>query len=313
MSEAGDYSPGVWSGHDFDDARKSYKSYAATSYSKAVSKGVTGEDLVPKSLSTKSTNPLVIVTDETGSMGEWPTTMFSKLPYLEHEAKTEYLGEDVEQYPLQARPFAKGTDLAEKLKELVIEGSGGGTTQESYELAALYYARNVKMPNAIKPLLIFIGDESPYDHVDSDQAESIARVNLTQRVKTSQVFKELQEKFSVYFVQKPYGSERLTDGPLTSTTKRVHEDWAALVGEDHIALLNDPGRVVDVIFGIMAREAGKIKYFKKELEDRQKPDQVKAVYTSLRTIHALPKGGHSKRLLGDGRSVTRRATKDDDD
>lgn len=326
MSEAGDYSPGVWSGHDFDDARKSYRSYANTSYSKAVSKGLTGKDLVPKNLSTKSTNPLVIVTDQTGSMGEWPATMFSKLPYLEHEAKTEYLGEDVEiswaaigdahngeQYPLQARPFAKGTDLAEKLKELVIEGQGGGSTQESYELAALYYARNVKMPNAIKPLLIFIGDESAYDYLDPDQAESIAHVNLAQRVKTSQVFKELQEKFSVYFVQKPYNSERLTDGSLTGTTKRVHEDWATLVGEDHIALLSDPGRVVDVIFGIMAREAGKIKYFKKELEDRQKPDQVKAVYTSLRTIHALPKGGHSKRLLSDGRSVTRRATKDNDD
>ncbi len=325
MSEAGDYSPGVWSGHDFDDARRSYRSYAATSYSKAVNRGVTGKDLVPRGLSTESTNPLVIVTDETGSMGEWPATMFSKLPYLEHEAKTEYLGEDVEiswaaigdahnneQYPLQVREFAKGTDLAEKLKELVIEGSGGGTTQESYELAALYYARNVKMPNAIRPLLIFIGDESPYDYVDSYQAESIAHVSLAQRVKTSQVFKELQEKFSVYFVQKPYNNERLSDGPLAGITRRVHEDWAALVSEDHIALLADPGRVVDVIFGIMAREAGKIGYFKKELEDRQKPEQVKTVMTSLRTIHALPKGGHSKRLLGDGRSVTRRVPKDSD-
>lgn len=326
MSESGDYSPGVWSGHDFDDARRSYRSYAATSYSKAVSRGVTGKDLVPKSLSTKSANPLVIVTDQTGSMGEWPATMFSKLPYLEHEAKTEYLGKDVEiswsaigdahnheQYPLQVREFAKGTELAEKLKELVIEGNGGGTTQESYELAALYYARNVKMPNAIRPMLIFIGDESPYDYVDSGQAESIAHVALAQRVRTSQIFKELQEKFSVYFVQKPYGHESLSDGPLTGTTKRVHSDWAALVGEDHIALLSDPGRVVDVIFGIMAREAGKVGYFRKELEDRQKPDQVKAVYTSLRTIHALPKGGHSKKLLGDGRSVTRRVSKDDDD
>lgn len=326
MSEAGDYSPGVWSGHDFDSARRSYRSYANTSYSKAVNSGVTAKDLVPESLSTESENPVVIITDQTGSMGEWPATMFSKLPYLEHEAKTEYMGKDVEiswgaigdahngeQYPLQARPFTKGTALAEKLKELVIEGQGGGSTQESYELAALYYARNVKMPNAIRPLLIFIGDESPYDHVDPSQAKSLAHVDLNQKIRTSQVFEELQQKFVVYFAEKPYGSERLTDGPLTGTTKRVHEDWAALVGEDHIALLADPGRVVDVIFGIMARESGKVGYFRKELADRQTAEQVKTVMTSLRTIHALPKDGHSKRLLGDGRSVTRRTARNKDD
>ena len=323
MSESGDYSPGVWKGHNFDSARRSYASHAASSLSKAVDRGVKAKDLVPAQISTESKNPLVVITDQTGSMGAWPATMFSKLPYLEHEAKTEYMGEDVEiswgaigdahngeNYPLQVRPFAKGTDLAKKLKEIVIEGQGGGSTQESYELAALYYARNVEMPNAVRPLLIFIGDESPYDSVEKDQAEEYAHVKLAQRMKTREVFEELKQNFSVYFVQKPYGDEHLSDGPLTGTTKRVHKDWAALVGEDHIALLSDPGRVVDVIFGIMAREAGKIKYFKKEIEDRQKPDQVKTVYTALKTVHALPKGADSKHLLGDGHSVTRKSKKD---
>ncbi|OGZ99986.1 MAG: hypothetical protein A3D41_03330, partial [Candidatus Sungbacteria bacterium RIFCSPHIGHO2_02_FULL_41_12b] len=309
--------------HDFDSARRSYRSYAAGSYSKAVSKGVKAKDLVPKKLSTESTNPLVIITDQTGSMGEWPATMFSKLPYLEHEAKTEYMGKDVEiswgaigdahngeDYPLQVRPFAKGTDLAVRLKELVIEGQGGGTTQESYELAALYYARNVNMPNAIRPLLIFIGDESPYNYVDPNQAETLAHINTKQKIKTDQVFEELKQHYSVYFVQKPYGDDHLSDGPLTGTTKRVHEDWADLVGEDHIALLGDPERVVDVIFGIMAKEAGRVKYFKKELEDRQKPEQVKSVYTALRTVHALPSANDSKRRLGDGHSVTRKSKKE---
>jgi hypothetical protein len=325
MSEAGDYSPGVWAGHDFNSARRDYRSHAAASYSKAVKKGLASKDLIPKSISTKSLNPTVIITDETGSMGEWPATMFSKLPYLEHEAKTEYMGGDVEiswgaigdapngeTYPLQVRPFTKGTDLADKLKELVIEGSGGGTTQESYELAALYYARKVKMPNAIRPLLIFIGDESPYDYVDPEFAKSIVGVD-TERIRTSVIFDELKRLYSVYFVQKPYGGEHLTDGPLTGTTKRVHGDWANLVGEDHIALLGDPNRVVDVIFGIMAREAGKIPYFKKEIEERQKPAQVKTTYAALHTIHALPRGGESRLKLPSGRSVLTRKSPGKDD
>jgi len=321
MSEAGDYDPGKWSGHDFDSARRSYRSHAASSFSKAVNKGTTLKELLPATLSTKSENVLVIMTDQTGSMGEWPATMFSKLPYLEHEAKTEYMGEDIEiswgaigdanngeNYPVQARPFASGTKLAKTLKELVIEGLGGGTTQESYELGALYCARNIEIPNAVKSVLIFIGDESPYSSIEPEMAK-LVYVDLQQKIKTEKVFEELREKFSVYFVQKPYNNERLEDGPLTGTTKKVHRDWAALVGEEHIALLGDPGRVVDVIFGILAKEAGKIVYFKKELEDRQKPEQVKSVYTALRTIHALPKGMPSKRLLGNGRSVTRRPSK----
>ena len=156
MSESGDYSPGAWSGHDFASARRSYRDHASMSLNKAVSRGVACKDLVPDSLSTKSENPLVIITDQTGSMGEWPATMFSKLPYLEHEAKTEYLGEDVEiswgaigdahndeQYPLQARPFTKGKDLGKKLEELVIEGNGGGANQENYKLSARCSVRTV--------------------------------------------------------------------------------------------------------------------------------------------------------------------------
>jgi hypothetical protein len=356
MSEAGDYSPSGWGGaHDFDDARKSYRSHAVGSLDKAIGRGITAKDLVPENLSTESENPIVIIVDETGSidvrhtssslqeemrccddpdqirrqkqMGEWLATIFSKLPYLEHEAKTEYMGEDVEisfgaigdayndeSYPLQARHFVKGADLPKKLEELVIEGSGGGTTQESYELAALYYARNVKMPNAIRPLFIFIGDESPYDYVYSEQAGDYAHVSMAQKVKTSEIFEELKQRFSVYFIQKPYGSEHLSDGPLTGTTKRVHGDWVALVGEDHIALLGDPGRVVDVIFGIMAREAGKIPYFKKEIEERQKLGQIKSAYTALHTIHALPSAKTStKKALGSGHSVTRRTAGDRDD
>lgn len=324
MSEAGDYSPGVWAGHDFNSARKSYASHAAASFTKAVDRGVTVKDLVPAALRTESTNPIVIDVDQTGSMGAWPATMFSKLPYLEHEAKTEYMGEDTEiswaatgdahngeNYPVQARPFTKGKALASSLKEIVLEGAGGGTTEEDYALTALYYARNVEMPNAIRPLFIIIGDESPHGYVAREHASEFARVSLEKRMKASEVFEELKKKFSVYFIQKPYGAETLIDGPLTGVTKRVHENWAAIVGEDHIALLDDPSRVVDVIFGIMAREAGKVQYFDKELAERQRPEQVKTVKTALRTIHALPPASKSKRSgLGRSNSVTRRA-KDD--
>jgi len=303
MSESGDYSPGAWSGHDFKSARAVYDRHAGRSYDDAVSAGKTAKDLVPDKLETKSTCPLVIACDVTGSMGEWPATIFSKLPYLDHEARTEYLGEDTEisfaavgdafadQYPLQARPFDKGTAMKKRLTELVIEGNGGGSTEESYELAALYYARRTTMPNANRPVMIFIGDESPYSSVSPELAKRLAGVSLQSTLSTEDIFRELKQRFEVYLIQKPYGHSTFNSND--GTTRRVHNDWAKLLGEDHIAQLPEAGRVVDVIFGILAQVAGRVDYFREELEARQLPDKggkakVDTVYKSLATVHGTP-------------------------
>src|SRR5688572_23606549 len=136
MSEAGDYDPGPWKGYDFKDARKTYDVHVGRSYDDAKKKKVNVDELVPASIDTDSDYPLVIVCDVTGSMGEWPAVMFSKLPYLDLEGK-EYLGPNMkisfaavgdvytDKYPLQVRPFAEGTELEKELKSLVIEGNGG--------------------------------------------------------------------------------------------------------------------------------------------------------------------------------------------
>ncbi len=312
MSESGDYDPGPWRGHDFGSARRVYDAHVGRSYGDAVSVGKKAKDLIPTSLETKSESPLVIACDVTGSMGEWPATMFSKLPYLELEGK-EYLGDTMEisfaavgdaycdSYPLQVRPFTSGKELEKRLKELVIEGGGGGQVSESYDLTALYYARKVEMPNAINPVFIFIGDEKLYEFVDKDQAKEYVGVSLEKRLSTRELIDELKRKYSVYLVRKPY-EESDGDG-MSSTDKQIHKMWASYLGEDHIAILPEAGRVVDVIFGILAKETSRIEYFEDELKGRQKLDQVRTVMKSLNSIHYLPK--NSLKKLVDGRSITR--------
>ncbi len=304
MSESGDFDPGPWRGHDFKSAYHHYDAHAGRSYDDAVSKRTAKTDLREASIKTNCTNPLIILSDVTGSMGEWPKWMFSKLPYLELEAK-EYLGDDLEiafgavgdaysdDYPLQIRPFTSGTDLKTRLEELVIEGNGGGQLQETYELAALYCLHKVSMPKAIKPVLVFIGDEKPYDFIPADKAKEIAGVTLQGRVSTDQVFKQLKERFSVYLIRKPYHLDS-GDG-MSSDDKQIRKRWVDLLGEDHVCDLPEAQRVVDVIFGILAKETGRIGYFKKEIEGRQTDAQVRTVMKSLSTIHKLPKdAGASK-------------------
>jgi hypothetical protein len=309
MSETADYSPGDWKGYDFDDARATYDRHVGRSYSAARSDNKRAGDLVPDKITTESTAPLTILVDVTGSMGDWPAVMFSKLPYMDNECK-EYLGEDMEisfaavgdvtsdVYPVQVRPFAKGRDLEKQLKELVIEGNGGGQARESYEVTALYYAHNAEMPNAERPIMIIIGDEGFYDTISKAHAK-IANVKLASAVDTVDLFEELRQKFSIYLIRKPYSHYSGEDA-------HIQREWERLLGKEHIATLSAPERVVDVIFGILAKEKDMLDYFKGEIEDRQRPDQVKTVYKSLETVHALPA---KKPIPKDGKSVFHKGMK----
>jgi len=293
MSEAGDYDPGPWRGYDFKSARKRYDRHVGRSYDDARRSRKPKKDIWVPSLTTNSESPLVIACDVTGSMGDWPATIFSKLPYLDLEGK-EYLGKDMEisfaavgdaysdDYPLQVRQFTSGKGLEKKLKELIIEGNGGGQTNESYDLCALYYSRNVEMPNAIHPIFIFIGDEGLYDFIDNDQAKEYAGVSLGQRISSKQIIKDLQSKFSVYLVRKPYDVNR-GDG-MSDVDKKIYKQWESYLGADHISDLPEAGRVVDVIFGILAKETSRVDYFEDELRGRQTEEQARTVMKALDTI-----------------------------
>jgi hypothetical protein len=333
MAETSDYDPGDWKGYDFKSARVHYDAHVGRSYSDAVSKKVDAKSLIPEAVSTKSTSPLVIVCDVTGSMGSWPATIFSKLPYLDLEGK-EYLGEDMEicfaavgdifsdTYPLQVRPFSTGTAMEPELKKLVVEGNGGGQYMESYDIAAHFFANNCDMPKAINPLIIFIGDEGLYDFLDMNGAEKWCGAKPDKRMDVKEVFAALKHKFAgVYLIRKPYGSATTDRNAMSDLDLKIQKQWEELLGEDHVCLLPNADRVVDVIFGILARETNRIDYFRDELKDRQGKDKdgdkkINIVMKSLHPIHdALPAASLKKLPAPKDRSksITRKSKRTDDE
>ncbi len=327
MSESSDYSPGQWAGHNFTAARQQYDKDAGRGAAKAAANNVKQSDLVPDTLTSTSTHPVRIDIDFTGSMGGWPGVIVGKLPYLDHEMRTEYLSEEAEvsfgafcdtadTYTLQIQPFTKGTEMKTSLENLLHVGGGGGSDHmcEAHGVPALYSARNVQMPNAIiKPIYIFITDEMPHHSVVKSSAKNFAKVDIERAMSREEIFEELMEMYSVYVVLKPYGYGTLDKDHMDSDTTTVYNCWKQLIGSDRIALLPDADRVVDVIFGILAKEVGREDYFKKELTGRQTKKQVDTVYKSLQTVHALPKstGGNSpktSKLLGKGKSTLHKPT-----
>ena len=297
MSEGSDYSPRR--DYDFSSARKTYTdNVVSRSYDKAVKEKVNKKDLVPARISSDATSIFVFLFDVTGSMGTRPATIFSKLPYFEHEARN-YLGNDLafcvgaignaysDQYPLQIQPFVTDFDaLKESLEKLIIEGNGGGQLKETYELGALYACRNIDIPNAVKPILIFSGDEAPYLSVSVSFARDIAKVDLEMDITTAEIFAELKRKFSVYFIANPYDSN---DGDqIGPRSEKIYQQWVNLLGEDHVIFLTDPYRIADVCFGILAKEVDRLEEFHAEITDRQDADQVKIVYEALKDVMFKP-------------------------
>jgi len=301
MSESGDYDPGPWGGYDFKEARASYTSNVVNrSYDDAKTSKKTKKDYVPKSITTDSEAPVLIVCDVTNSMGSWPADIFAKLPYLDLEGK-EYLGDTMavsfiavgdgfsDTHPLQVQEFSTGKDMEKCLKNLVIEKGGGSGFRESYDLAALYALNNVECPKAIrKPILIFIGDEALYNFVDKNLGEQWCYTKMKSSMSIEELFEQLRKKYSVYAILKPYGNSGTNVNEYSGTSKTVYEQWEGLLGADRIAMLPEAGRVVDVIFGLLANDTGRIEYFEEELKGRQTGAQVQTVMRSLATIHKAP-------------------------
>jgi hypothetical protein len=332
MPEDYDYTPAPWSaGDSFASARATYDVHVRRSYNDAVDKGLKASDLLPARITTDVRAPLGIVCDETGSMGDSPATIFAKYPFLAHEVEY-YLGpswammlgafgdinhdscEPPEKYPVQMRPFAKDKEVADRLKELVIEKRGGGQTCESAELTALYIDRNVEIPNAVRPILIFITNEHAYSQITTEDAKRWCKVELEKTISTKEVFESLKAKWAVYVIRLPYG--HCSEDNEDSTNRSIREFWEKLVGDDHVAFLPDAARIVDVILGIFAREAGMIDEFEKELKDRQLKDvggemKVLTATKALKTIHRdhHANAGNSVKKLPDGdksKSITHR-------
>lgn len=101
---------------------------------------------------------IVVMFDHTGSMGDIPALLQAELPklmsllvgknYCEHpQVLFGCVGDayDGSVAPLQVGQFESGNEMDDAFAAMLLERLGGGTNQESYELAMYYFARHVKM------------------------------------------------------------------------------------------------------------------------------------------------------------------------
>src|SRR5579872_2397270 len=105
---------------------------------------------------------------------------------------------------LQFSPYESDARIDQWLKELWLEGGGGGTGEESYELAAYAAGHCVDYcteAQGRKGYAFIFGDEAPYPAVSAYETRTVLGLDLQEDVPTEQAFERLRRLFHVFLIQ----------------------------------------------------------------------------------------------------------------
>lgn len=196
--------------------------------------------------------------DVTGSMNEVPKIVQSKLPTLMGMLLRKGLVDPAilaggvgdatcDRAPLQAGQFESGVEIDDDITNLYLEGGGGGQMTESYELAMYFAARHTSIDcyekRGKKGYFFITGDELPYSKVSASLVKEFIGDDLDEDIPLSQIVKELQERYHVFYIMPNlssyYGSTRVL-GP-----------WRDLLGE-RVLLLDDPNSICELVASTIA-------------------------------------------------------------
>ena len=160
--------------------------------------------------------PIIVALDVTRSRGDDTKLMYEKLPQLMGQIELKGYIENPgisfaaigdaysDRAPLQVGQFEGDNRLDEVLERIWIEEGGGGTGQESYELAAYFYSRTnaVRLAKGIgkKGYCFFVGDEGFYPKVDKAVVKRVIGDEIADDLPAAEAFRRLQEKFHTFLL-----------------------------------------------------------------------------------------------------------------
>jgi hypothetical protein len=253
---------------------------------------------------------VVFALDVTGSMGDIPRLLarrelpkFMKILTDSGFADAQLLFVAVgdarsDSAPLQVGQFESTAKLMDQwLTWSYLEGAGGGSGEESYELALYLLAEHTEMDCWVKRkkkgYLFMTGDELPYPAVSRHQIDAVIGDRLDEDIPVEEAVAVLQETFHPFFLI-----------PDLERRRRCEKRWRELIG-DYVVCLEDPHDVCYVSAGLVALTEGAVK----DLADFEPllakagapPDRVAAIMRAL-TPYAAVVGRDGAPPVGPGRS-----------
>jgi hypothetical protein len=206
-------------------------------------------------------DPIVFALDVTGSMGNWTRIIYDKMPMFYGQIMMQnYLSDPAisfcaigdstcDKAPLQVTNFGQGKQVDELISKMFLEGGGGGTDEESYELSAYFYQHHCELKNPEYPFFFVTGDEAFYKKITPNTIEKIMGKNLLKsELNSEKTWQELMKKFNVFLIKKPYKK--------SSNEVEIMKQWKHAIGEERVLLIHEPKACIDVMLGAIAITTG---------------------------------------------------------
>jgi hypothetical protein len=189
-------------------------------------------------------NAIAVLFDETGSMGGIPLVFQQKLGELMSILLVRSYIQDpqilfgafgdatCDHIALQVGQFESGVEMDENLRNIILEGGGGGSNHESYELALYFLARHTSIDcwekRGRKGYAFLIGDEKAYAAVSKRHVEQHIGDGLQEDIPLRQIIAEVQRRYHFFFIF-PRNASHGHD-------ENIQNFWRDLLGQNVIFL-----------------------------------------------------------------------------
>src|SRR5438132_2898568 len=199
-------------------------------------------------------NAVSVLFDETGSMGGIPRVFQKKIGELMKVLLVKGYIQDpqilfgafgdatCDRIPLQIGQFESGVEMDENLRNIILEGGGGGTNSESYELALYFLARHTSIDcwekRGRKGYAFLIGDETAYPSVNRRHVETLIGDGLQENIPLRQILAEVQRRYHFFFIF-PRNASHGSD-------EDIQNFWRDLLGQ-RVIFLDDENAVSETI------------------------------------------------------------------
>lgn len=197
---------------------------------------------------------IAVIFDVTGSMGNVPRVLQTKLGGLMHLLLEKNYVPDPQLLfgavgdansdivPLQIGQFESGLEMDDELGKIFLEGGGGGQVHESYELALYFMATHTAIDcfeqRQRKGYLFTIGDEKPYSRLRREHVRQHIGDVLKQDAPVEMVVAAVNQRYHHFHI--------VPTNTAHGGSPEVQERWRSLLGE-RVLLLDNEAAVCETI------------------------------------------------------------------
>ena len=209
--------------------------------------------------------PIIIGVDVTGSMGmlaeelvvrglnETFTALIARQPVSDPHVMAMAIGDAYfDRAPLQATQFEADLRIVEQLRELWLEGGGGGNRGESYCLAhafaGLKTVHDARQQRGKRGFLFTVGDEPVLDGIERDQLSRVLGIEARRGISGREAVRMASEAYEVFhiIVDGTYAARRMAE---------VRASWEAILPE-RVIHLPDPAKLAETIVATIEAASG---------------------------------------------------------